>query len=294
MKQILIGEYLKKTYGRKIYKLCVDGGFSCPNRKSRNEGGCLFCGSVGTGEFTGDFNLSIEEQVNQQKKLLSKKWPKILKIKNEKSFIIHFQNYSATYGKIEDLEKLYDEASSVENFLGLVISTRPDLINEDIINLLKKYEIMWVELGLQSANNITLSQMNVNYKLEDFKISVKLLKEANIKVVAHVIYGFLGENLDDFIKTINVIKELDIFGIKIHMLNILCDAPISKLKSKEEWNKIMPSMEEYINALKIALEILPKDIIIHRLTGDGDHKKIIAPTWVKNKRKVLNEINKRV
>ncbi len=293
MKQQMIGSYLKTKYGRKIYKLSIDGGFSCPNRDELGRGGCLFCSARGSGDFTPEHSLTFAEQVARQKRQLAKKWQEITEISGERAFLIHFQNYSATYAPIERLQRLYGEALALDDVLGLVISTRPDLIAAEHADLFARFPIEWVELGLQSANDGTLSALNVGYCRSDFSAAVNKLKSWNIPVVAHIIYGLPGEADDDFFETVRYLSELGIFGVKIHMLNIVSDSALANQRTAQQWRDSMPSMEQYVSAVRKALDILPQEMVIHRLTGDGDQNKLIAPLWVKNKRKVLNSILKK-
>lgn len=285
-----ISEHLKEKYGRKIYKLCVDGGFSCPNRDKDGLGGCTFCSAAGAGEFT--HQGSIAQQAEMQKQLLSKKWPDVLVLDGAK-YLMHFQNYSGTYAGMDKLEALYKEALDVPGALGLVVSTRPDLLKKEHLDLFLKYSAEWVELGLQSSNPMTHLDLNTQYTPDDFEKSANLLHSKNLDLVAHVIYGLPGETDDDFFRTIEFVSRCGCAGIKIHMLNILKGSQLAFARSPQQWQKDLPSMDQYVKAVKTALEILPRSTIVHRLTGDGKHSDIIAPNWVKNKRAVLNSINRK-
>ncbi len=289
----MIGSYLKTKYGRKIYKLSIDGGFSCPNRDELGRGGCLFCSARGSGDFTPEHSLTFVEQVERQKRQLSKKWPEIRQIRGERAFLIHFQNFSATYAPIKQLQNLYCRAAALDDVLGLVISTRPDLIDDGHRDLFAQFPIEWLELGLQTANDETLAALNVGYCRSDFSSAVNKLKSWNIPVVAHIIYGLPGEEDRHFFETVRYLAELRIFGVKIHMLNVVGDSALARLKTAQQWRDDMPTMEQYVSAVRKALDLLPKEMVIHRLTGDGDHSKLIAPLWVKDKRKVLNSILKK-
>ncbi len=289
----MIGSYLKSKYGRKIYKLSIDGGFSCPNRDAEGRGGCLFCSARGSGDFTPDAGYTFAEQVERQKRLLAKKWPEVTKIRGERAFLIHFQNYSATYAPIEELQSLYGEALALDDVLGLVISTRPDLIVDEHRELFAQFPIEWIELGLQSAHDETLAAMNVGYCRNDFGAALDMLKSWNIPVVAHIIYGLPGEADSHFFETVRYLAERGIFGVKIHMLNIVSDSALANFKTAQQWRDSMPSMAQYVSVVRRALDILPDDVVIHRLTGDGDHSKLIAPLWVKDKRAVLNGVNRK-
>lgn len=278
-----LSDYLKKNFGKKLLKLSIDGGFSCPNRKNGNKG-CKFCSQKGSGEFTNKLS-SITEQMNLQKNFL--------KQKDTGAYIAYFQNYTNTYMPASKLKQMYYEAIKFENVKVLSIATRADCFNDEIYNLLeelsKKIEV-WIELGLQSSNEKTRDSMNIGYDLKTFKLCVKKLKKLNIKLIFHIIFGLPNETIIDFKNTIDYVNELKPWGLKIHNLYIQSDCEL--YKDYLEKNFKLLDFNSYIDALVMAIENLDKDIVIHRITGDGDRNKLIYPTWSKNKIKVIGQVGK--
>lgn len=279
-----LGSYLKKKFGSKLLKLSIDGGFSCPNRKN-GKSGCKFCSESGSGEFTTK-RKSITEQLNAQISFLKEK-------DKNGGYIAYFQSYTNTFLPVEQLRKMYYEAINFPNVKVLSIATRADCFNEDIYNLLadlnKKIEV-WIELGLQSSNENTRNNMNIGYSTETFKNCVKKLEELNIKTIFHIIFGLPNETAKDYKNTIDYVNTQKPWGIKIHSLYIQNDCELYEEYLKNSFKVI--TWDEYINALIMAIENLDKDIIIHRLTGDGDKEKLVAPLWSKNKIKTIGEISK--
>ncbi|MFT4445028.1 TIGR01212 family radical SAM protein [Parvimonas sp. G1967] len=279
-----LSSYLKKKFGSKLLKLSIDGGFSCPNRKN-GKSGCKFCSESGSGEFTTK-RKSITEQLNAQISFLKEK------DKNGR-YIAYFQSYTNTFLPVEQLRKMYYEAINFPNVKVLSIATRADCFNEDIYNLLadlnKKIEV-WIELGLQSSNENTRNNMNIGYSTETFENCVKKLEELNIKTIFHIIFGLPNETAKDYKNTIDYVNTQKPWGIKIHSLYIQNDCELYKEYLKNSFKVI--TWNEYIDALIMAIENLDKDIIIHRLTGDGDKEKLVAPLWSKDKIKTIGEISK--
>ena len=265
-----LSSYLKKKFGSKLLKLSIDGGFSCPNRKN-GKSGCKFCSESGSGEFTTK-RKSITEQLNAQISFLKEK-------DKNGGYIAYFQSYTNTFLPVEELRKMYYEAINFPNVKVLSIATRADCFNEDIYNLLAelndKIEV-WIELGLQSSNENTRNNMNIGYSTETFENCVKRLKELNIKTIFHIIFGLPNETEKDYKNTIDYVNTKKPWGIKIHSLYIQNDCELYEDYLKNSFKVI--TWDEYINALIMAIENLDKDIIIHRLTGDGDKEKLVAPT----------------
>lgn len=288
-----LSDYFKRVYGEKLIKLCVDGGFTCPNRDGKlGTGGCAFCSETGSGEYSGHIiegvklqSESIAEQLESQKGLLSKKW-------QTHAYIAFFQNFTNTYKPLETLDVLYGEAMACEGIKGLVIATRPDCIEEGHIELFKRYNVLWVELGLQTIHDTKAIWMNRQYEMATFLRAYELLKANGIKVVIHLMAGLPGETKSDFLESIKKISALKPFGVKIHMLNIIRGTELEKKYDKERFYVLEES--EYIEWVCEALAYLDRDIVIHRLTGDGAKESLIAPNWVLNKRSVLNGIDKRL
>lgn len=279
-----LSSYLKKKFGSRLLKLSIDGGFSCPNRKNGKKG-CKFCSETGSGEFTTK-RKSITEQLKSQINFLKEK-------DKNGGYIAYFQSYTNTFLPVEELRKMYYEAINFPNVKVLSIATRADCFNEDIYKLLaelnEKIEV-WIELGLQSSNENTRNNMNIGYSTEIFENCVQRLKELNIKTIFHIIFGLPNETKKDYKNTIDYVNNKKPWGIKIHSLYIQNDCELYEEYLKNSFKVI--TWDEYINALIMAIENLDKDIIIHRLTGDGDKEKLIAPLWSKNKIKTIGEISK--
>lgn len=279
-----LSSYLKEKFGSRLLKLSIDGGFSCPNRKNGKKG-CKFCSENGSGEFTTR-RKSITEQLNAQINFLKDK-------DKYNGYIAYFQSYTNTFLPVEELRKMYYEAINFPNVKVLSIATRADCFNEEIYNLLEelneKIEV-WIELGLQSSNEKTRNSMNIGYSTETFENCVKRLKELNIKTIFHIIFGLPNETKEDYKNTIDYVNSKKPWGIKIHSLYIQNDCELYEEYLKNSFKVI--TWNEYIDALIMAIENLDKDIIIHRLTGDGDKEKLVAPIWSKNKIKTIGEISK--
>lgn len=279
-----LSSYLKKKFGSRLLKLSIDGGFSCPNRKNGKKG-CKFCSETGSGEFTTK-RKSITEQLKAQISFLKEK------DKND-GYIAYFQSYTNTFLPVEELRKMYYEAINFPNVKVLSIATRADCFNEEIYKLLaelnEKIEV-WIELGLQSSNENTRNNMNIGYSTETFENCVKRLKELNIKTIFHIIFGLPNETKNDYKNTIDYVNNKKPWGIKIHSLYIQNDCELYEEYLKNNFKVI--TWNEYIDALIMAIENLDKDIIIHRLTGDGDKEKLVAPLWSKDKIKTIGEISK--
>ena len=279
-----LSSYLKKKFGSRLLKLSIDGGFSCPNRKNGKKG-CKFCSETGSGEFTTK-RKSITEQLKAQISFLKEK-------DKSNGYIAYFQSYTNTFLPVKELRKMYYEAINFPNVKVLSIATRADCFNEEIYNLLlelnKKIEV-WIELGLQTSNENTRNNMNIGYSTKTFENCVKRLKELNIKTIFHIIFGLPNETAKDYKNTIDYVNNKKPWGIKIHSLYIQNDCELYEEYLKNNFKVI--TWDEYIDALIMAIENLNKDIIIHRLTGDGDKEKLVAPLWSKDKIKTIGEISK--
>ena len=275
-----MGAMLEEKYGQKIRKICIDGGFTCPNRDgTKGVGGCIFCSETGSGEFTSD----IEDQI----RLYSDKWP------NAK-YLGYFQNHTNTYDSAENLRKKYYEILNNPKIEGLVIGTRPDCLDEDILDLLseinEKYFI-WVELGLQTIHDETAKLINRCYDLAVFNEAMENLKARGIKTVVHLILGLPGETEDMMLESVRYVGNMHPFGMKLHLLNVVKGSTMEK-----EFPDYVSfsSIDEYVNLVVRCLEIIPEDVTIHRLTGDAPRNILISPVWSFNKRTILNSINERL
>jgi len=277
---------LKKVFGEKAIKLSINGGFTCPNRDGTlSEKGCIFCSEKGSGDFAGDVDSSIHKQIDDQIKLLSKKW-------KSSTFIAYFQSFTNTYDTVENLRKKYYEALSVDNVKGIAIATRPDCINEDIAKLLSEINektFLWVELGLQTIHENTSNLIRRGYNLSVFDEAIRKLNKYNIRVVVHLILGLPEEDNEKVLDSVRYISDKNIWGVKLHLLHVLKNTDLAKYYYKTNF-KIL-SQEEYVSLACDCLELLPEDVVIHRITGDGKRSELIAPLWSLNKLQVLNDID---
>ncbi|MBW6411080.1 TIGR01212 family radical SAM protein [Clostridium weizhouense] len=279
--------FLRNKFGEKVFKISLDGGFSCPNRDGKiSKGGCLFCSERGSGDYAGDRCFSITKQFNDVKTMMKNKW------KNGK-YIAYFQAYTNTYAPIEELRKKYEEAISQEDVVALAIATRPDCLDNDVLDLLEeinKKVYVWVELGLQTVSDETAKRINRGYTLSVFENSMMNLKKRGIDVVVHTILGLPGENHDDMLKTIDYVAHSGAKGIKFHLLHLMKQTPMVRLYENGELEFL--SQEEYIDLICTGISILPKDMVVHRLTGDAPRDLLIGPLWSLKKWEVLNAIDK--
>ncbi len=277
---------LKKIFGEKTIKLSIDGNFTCPNRDGTiGFEGCIFCSDRGSGDFTHR-EKTITEQIVEQKQIMSKKW-------KSNTYIAYFQNYTNTYDTVDNLRKKFYEALSCENIKGIAIATRPDCISNEIADFLEDLNsktFLWVELGLQSIHDKTANFIRRGYSIEQFNHGVEILKSKNIKTVLHLIMGLPGESKEQMLNSVKYISNLNIWGVKIHMLHILKNTDLAVYYEKNPF-KIL-SREEYVDLVCDSLELLKSDIVVHRLTGDGKKSDLIEPRWTLNKLKVLSDIDK--
>lgn len=280
-----LSEYLKSIFGERVYKISIDGGFTCPNRDGTvGRGGCLFCNEKGSGEHTrqGTIREQIEKGIEYAR--LAKKGEK---------YIAYFQSFTSTYAPIECLKSRYSEALVDDSVVGLAIATRPDCIDDEVCKAIKEVagdRLVWVELGLQTANEDTAKIINRGYDNTIFEKAINLLKNNGIQVVVHLIAGLPNEGSQDFLDSVRYIADKDIDGIKFHSLYVEEGTALAKLYQSGSYAPI--SREEYVKSVCEAIAILPKRIVVHRVTGDGEKSKILAPLWTKDKKKNLNAITK--
>lgn len=278
--------YMKNKFGEKIYKVSIDGGFTCPNRDGKlNSNGCIFCNEKGSGDFAGERKDSIYEQIDKQIEFLKKG--------KEKKYIAYFQNFTGTYGDIEYLKKVYEEALSHPNIIGLAIGTRADCLGEEVLELLSqlnKKTALWIEIGLQSSKDSSAEIINRAYKTEVFTKKAEELKKLNIKVVAHLIIGLPQENEKDILNTVEYVNNMGVWGVKLHLLYILKNTKLFKYYTENPFK--IYRKEEYTNLVVKIIENLDENIVIHRLTGDAPWKDLFEPKWSTDKRGILNEINR--
>ena len=279
--------YYKQKFHSKVFKVSLNAGFTCPNIDGTvGYGGCIYCSKTGSGEFAGNKEESLKEQFNTVKKMMLKKWP------NAK-YIVYFQARTNTYADIKTLKKLYETVLSFDNVIGLNIATRPDAISEECLDYLEELNTrtyLTIELGLQTTNEKTGKLINRCHTLECFENMVKKLRARNIDVVVHIINGLPFETKEDMLNTVKYLNNLDIQGIKIHMLSILKDTPLERLYQKEHFKVL--NKEEYIDIVIEQLELLRPEIVIHRITGDPKLDDLVEPDWLIKKFCVLNDIDK--
>ena len=282
-----VNSYYRTRFGCKVYKVSINAGFTCPNRDgTKGEKGCIFCSQGGSGEFAGDPKLSVTEQIEQSKKLVEKK------NKNGK-YMAYFQAFTGTYAPVDRLRRLYEEAIAHPDIVALSIATRPDCLPEDVLDLLdeiNKTKPVWVELGLQTIHPETAEYIRRGYELSEYDIAVKELKRRGISVIVHVILGLPGESKKDMKDTVSYVVESGADGIKLQLLHVLKGTDLEKEYHAGKFRTM--EMDEYIDVLADCLAVIPDDVVIHRMTGDGDKKLLVAPMWSADKKRVMNEINR--
>lgn len=279
--------YYKNKFHSKVCKISLNAGFSCPNLDGTvGYGGCIYCSKSGSGEFAGKIGDHLLKQFNDVKKIYDKKWP------NAK-YIGYFQARTNTYAPLEKLKEAYETILKEENVIGISIATRSDSITEECLDYLEelnKRTYLTIELGLQTIKEETTKLINRCHALDNFEEMVKKLRSRKIDVVVHIINGLPYETKEDMIATAKYLSNLDIQGIKIHMLSILKDTALEKLYKKEKFHIL--TKEEYIDIVVSQLENIRKDIVIHRITGDPKIEDLIEPSWLTKKFCVLNDIDK--
>jgi radical SAM protein (TIGR01212 family) len=273
--------YFREKYGKRLGKICIDGGFSCPNRDGKiSTGGCIYCGERGAGEHI-DIGKSIRTQVLEG----------LEGADTEDMFVAYFQNFTNTYAPVEVLKERYDAALFDPRIKVLAIGTRPDCIDEDIAKLIASYKKrldVWVELGLQTANDRTADAINRGYYRDRFEAAMELLKRYEIPVVVHLIVGLPGENMEDVKETVDYINNFDLFGIKIHSIYVMQDTYLAKMYANGEYTP--PTMNEYIDSVVYILTHISPRVIVHRLTGDCPRDMLVAPAWNSAKTEIINTI----
>lgn len=287
MEYLSFNKYLKDKFGQKVYKISLDGGFTCPNRDGKiDTRGCIFCSKGGSGDFAQNRNLSITEQIESGKKIVEKK------IKSGK-YIAYFQAFTNTYAPVEILRAKYIEAINHPDIVALSIATRPDCLGDDVIELLdemNKIKPVFVELGLQTIHSDSAKYIRRGYSLEVYNEAVKKLKNIGVNIVVHIILGLPNESEEDMLESVKYVCQSQIDGIKLQLLHIIAGTDLAKDYEKGLFKTL--EFDEYVELIAKCVAIIPKNIVIHRLTGDGAKKDLIAPLWSADKKKVLNAINK--
>lgn len=287
MEYLSFNKYLKDKFGQKVYKISLDGGFTCPNRDGKiDTRGCIFCSKGGSGDFAQNRDLSITEQIESGKKIVEKK------IKSGK-YIAYFQAFTNTYAPVEILRAKYSEAINHPDIVALSIATRPDCLGDDVIELLdemNKIKPVFVELGLQTIHSDSAKYIRRGYSLEVYNEAVKKLKNIGVNIVVHIILGLPNESEEDMLESVKYVCQSQIDGIKLQLLHIIAGTDLAKDYEKGLFKTL--ESDEYVELIAKCVAIIPKNIVIHRLTGDGAKKDLIAPLWSADKKRVLNAINK--
>ncbi len=287
-----LNQYLKKKFGCKVLKVSLDAGCTCPNRDGTLDSrGCIFCSKGGSGDFAGDRRLSIKEQLRLGKEFIKAKNPKHEEVK----YIAYFQAFTNTYGPIDKLRNKFMEAISDPEVCALSIATRPDCLPPNVLSLLSdlnKIKPVWVELGLQTIKPESIEYIRRGYPNEVYDKAVKDLSNLGIEVITHVILGLPNETKEDMINTVKYVGASGSKGIKLQLLHVLKETDLYDDYKNGFFETL--SMDEYIDIVVDAIKVLPKDMVIHRLTGDGDKKILVSPMWSANKKAVLNAFSKRL
>ena len=280
-------QYLRDTFGQKVYKIALDGGFTCPNRDGTlGTGGCIFCSGDGSGDFAQSRTLSVTAQLERGKEKVAKK------IHNGK-YIAYFQAFTNTYAPVERLRALYEEAMSDPEVVAVSVATRPDCLPNEVMALLEelnKRKPVWVELGLQTIHEKTAAYIRRGYPLSVYDEAIRKLKENGLQVIVHVILGLPYETTDEMKATVSYVGESGADGIKLQLLHVLRGTDIAQEYLAGRFQTM--EMEEYVNLIAECIALLPPDMVIHRMTGDGDKAKLIAPKWSADKKRVLNALKK--
>lgn len=281
-----LNEYYRKKFGKKVYRLAISGGMTCPNRDGTlGDRGCIFCSAGGSGEFAESAALSVTEQLEQAKRRVSAKT-------SDDLYIAYFQPFSNTYADVDTLRRLYEKATAPKEIVGLAIGTRPDCLPDDVIALLKEINMkkpVTVELGLQTIHEKTAAYIRRGYPLSVYDEAVKALHKAGLEVVTHVILGLPGETEEMMLETVAYVGQLT-DGIKLQLLHVIEGTDLADEYRKGAFETL--TLGEYAHILCRCIEVLPENVVIYRLTGDGDKRSLAAPLWSTDKKQVLNFINR--
>lgn len=284
-----LNAYLRERFGEKVYKLALDGGFTCPTRDGTlDTRGCIFCAG-GSGAFTVPVGKDVHTAIEQAKTLVADK--------GGKKYIAYYQSYTGTYAPLERLRALYTETLSHPDVVALSIGTRPDCLPEEVVALLKELNAVkpvWVELGLQTAHDDTAKRVNRGYDLGCFEAAYARLKAAGLTVILHLIFGLPGESREDMLDSVRYIAALkpQADGVKLQMLHVLKGTELARQYEEKPFPLL--SMEEYTDLIAESVRILPENMVIHRMTGDGPRKLLIAPLWTTDKKRVLNTLRRKL
>ena len=279
--------YLRNNFGQKIFKVSINAGFTCPNIDGKvGYGGCTYCSKEGSGDFAGNPKDDLIKQFTNIKEMMHKKWPSA-------KYIGYFQAYTNTYAPLDVLKEKYETILAQEDVVGLSISTRPDCLEDDVVEYLAELNErtnLWVELGLQTIHDKTSKIINRGHNYKTFLEGVEKLKSKNIKTVIHIINGLPGEDYNMMMETAKAVADLNVHGIKIHLLHVIKNTPMARMLEKNMME--LMTQDDYVNLVCDQLEILPPEMVIHRLTGDGKKEDLVGPLWSLKKWEVLNDIDK--
>ncbi|MDE7265875.1 MAG: TIGR01212 family radical SAM protein [Lachnospiraceae bacterium] len=289
MEYYSLNQYLKDTFGQKVYKIALDGGFTCPNRDGTlGTRGCIFCSGAGSGDFAESSTLSVTEQLERGKKRIEQKC-------RDGKYIAYFQAFTNTYAPVERLRALYEEAMSCPDVVALSIATRPDCLPDEVVALLAKLnqeKPVWVELGLQTIHEKTADYIRRGYPLSVYDDAVMRLKKANIQVIVHVILGLPCETAEEMKNTVSYVGKSGADGIKLQLLHVIKGTDLEKEYLKGTFRTL--EMQEYVTLVADCIALLPENMIIHRMTGDGARSTLVAPRWSTDKKRVLNALAKAI
>lgn len=284
-----LNRYLREHFGEKLYKIALDGGFTCPNRDgSLGLGGCIFCSGAGSGEFAGNREDSITLQIEKGKERLKKKFP-------GGRYIAYFQAFTNTYAPVEKLRPLYEEAINHPDVAVLSIATRPDCLPEEVLDLLaemNRRKPVWVELGLQTIHERTAQYIRRGYSLPVYDQAVSHLKSIGVQVITHVILGLPGETEEDMKATVRYVGNSGADGIKLQLLHVIRGTDLEKDYREGRFSTM--ELSDYVRLVADCIALLPPDMVVHRITGDGDKNTLVAPLWSLDKKRVLNALNRAI
>ena len=300
MRILTVSEYMKQKYGQKVYRLSLSSGCTCPNRDGTlGWGGCAFCSAGGSGDFATE-PVSVERQIAEAKKRVDSKFPRSVS-PEERKYIAYFQSYTNTYGKTDRLRRIFTEAAERPEIVTLSVGTRPDCLEQDKVQMLAELnhiKPVWVELGLQTIHEQTAEAFHRGYRLPVFLDAYRRLKQAGLEVIVHVILGLPGEGREDMLETVRFLAGLNpgLDGIKLQLLHILKETEYGSIFEKDPsaFQTSGFTLESYCDLVVACLKLLPPETVIHRLTGDGPKNLLLAPKWSADKKKVLNELNRRI
>jgi len=280
-----LNTHLRERFGKKVYKISLSTPFTCPNRDgNKGVGGCLFCSAKGSGNFAADSKMNVSLQLEEGKKRVSAKLGHA-----PRGYIAYFQSFTSTYGPVDIQRKLFTEAILDPEVVALSVATRPDCISEECLELLSELnetKPVWVELGLQTAKKETVDLIGRKYENDEYLTAVRRLRARGIEVIVHLILGLPGEDHNDEIASLAFAVSVPVQGVKFHLLHVLRGTGLSQM----DYEAL--SMEEYVYRVTDLLRFVPRDIVIHRMTGDGDKKELLGPLWSGDKKRVLNAISK--